>query len=245
MTDVDDDITVALTGMGLGAVLPADFPRTERSAAEAATIVERRRGVRALGKAVRALADSVAATECGSDELYRRAQEIDAITAGLSSETRRLGAAASVDDPITGVRMYVPFLGPGSPLIAPLDVSMREGVAEATVTLGAAYEGPPAHAHGGVSAMLLDHALGFVVASLGAPGVTRQLTVRYRRPVPLHAPLLVRARITDLPATGGMLAFAAISAASDPDVHLVEADGDFREISPELAVAVLRSYEPS
>jgi acyl-coenzyme A thioesterase PaaI-like protein len=55
----------------------------------------------------------------------------------------------------------------------------------ADLELGAAYEGPPGHVHGGVAALLLDHLMG-VTASAGAvPSVTGTLTLRYRRLTPL------------------------------------------------------------
>jgi acyl-coenzyme A thioesterase PaaI-like protein len=47
------------------------------------------------------------------------------------------------------------------------------------------------YGHGGVSAMLIDQLLGHAAAAAGHPGVTTDLSVRYRRPVPLDVPLRV------------------------------------------------------
>ena len=60
------------------------------------------------------------------------------------------------------------------------------GSAQATVHLGAAYEGPPGMVHGGVSALLLDHLMG-ETASAGFTRVTMTgtLTLRYVAPLPL------------------------------------------------------------
>jgi acyl-coenzyme A thioesterase PaaI-like protein len=51
--------------------------------------------------------------------------------------------------------------------------------------LGAAYEGPPHHVHGGVLALVLDQALGEAAAVFGGPGMTGRLTVHFRRATPL------------------------------------------------------------
>jgi acyl-coenzyme A thioesterase PaaI-like protein len=56
------------------------------------------------------------------------------------------------------------------------------------VTLGLPYQGPPGCVHGGISALLLDHALG--VANHWGPGpsgMTGTLTLRYRKPTALGA----------------------------------------------------------
>jgi acyl-coenzyme A thioesterase PaaI-like protein len=59
-------------------------------------------------------------------------------------------------------------------------------------------EGPPHSAHGGVIAGLFDELLGGGQRlNGGAPGMTGRLTVRYRRPTPLHADLELRVWIHD------------------------------------------------
>ena len=65
--------------------------------------------------------------------------------------------------------------------------------ASATFTLGAPYEGPPDHIHGGVIAMLLDQVMGMVPAFTNTPRMTAYLNVTYRRPSPLMAELEVEA----------------------------------------------------
>jgi len=65
-----------------------------------------------------------------------------------------------------------------------------DGRVWADVTLGAAYEGPPGHVHGGICALLLDHVLGATAHKPGKPAVTGTLTLRYElgtRLGPLHA----------------------------------------------------------
>jgi acyl-coenzyme A thioesterase PaaI-like protein len=58
------------------------------------------------------------------------------------------------------------------------------------------YDGPPGAAHGGIVAAYLDEILaGAVVRGTGKVGVTGELTVRYRRPVPTERAILGRARL--------------------------------------------------
>ena len=70
--------------------------------------------------------------------------------------------------------------------IAPPLVIARDGDRVHTdVDLGAAYEGPPGHVHGGVCALILDHVLGATAHLPGRPAFTGTLTVRYLRPTRL------------------------------------------------------------
>ena len=58
------------------------------------------------------------------------------------------------------------------------------------------YEGPPGAAHGGIVAACLDEILaGTVLRAAGRTGVTGELTVRYRRPVPTERALVGQGRL--------------------------------------------------
>lgn len=61
----------------------------------------------------------------------------------------------------------------------------EDGVVRARLTLGAAYEGPPGHVHGGVSALLLDHLMGETASQFRRFTATGTLTLRYVGPLPL------------------------------------------------------------
>jgi acyl-coenzyme A thioesterase PaaI-like protein len=74
----------------------------------------------------------------------------------------------------------------------------REGdEAVCRVTLGAAFEGAPGRAHGGVVAALMDETMGLVMSISATPAFTGRLTVTYRAPTPLGEPLEVRARLAE------------------------------------------------
>jgi uncharacterized protein (TIGR00369 family) len=53
------------------------------------------------------------------------------------------------------------------------------------------YSGPPGHCHGGIIASILDDAMGKVNKLHHVVALTREMTVEYLKPVPLHKPLRV------------------------------------------------------
>jgi uncharacterized protein (TIGR00369 family) len=55
------------------------------------------------------------------------------------------------------------------------------------------FTGPPAHAHGGIIAAILDEAMGKVNKLRAVVAMTREMKVEYLKPVPLHRPLTVEA----------------------------------------------------
>jgi len=56
--------------------------------------------------------------------------------------------------------------------------------------LGRRYQGPPGHAHGGIIATILDEAMGKVNKFRSVVALTKQIDIRYRRPVPLGQSLI-------------------------------------------------------
>jgi uncharacterized protein (TIGR00369 family) len=60
--------------------------------------------------------------------------------------------------------------------------------------LGKRYTGPPGHCHGGIIACILDDAMGKVNKLRQVIALTREMTVEYLKPVPLHEPLRVEGR---------------------------------------------------
>lgn len=68
------------------------------------------------------------------------------------------------------------------------------GETEAEVSVPEDYQGYPGVAHGGVIAAMLDEAAARAFLGPAAPRfmVTARLTIRYRRPVPVGVPLLLK-----------------------------------------------------
>src|SRR6476646_2523664 len=56
------------------------------------------------------------------------------------------------------------------------------------------YTGPPGHCHGGIIATILDDAMGKVNKLHHVIALTKEMTVEYLKPVPLHKPLHVEGR---------------------------------------------------
>jgi acyl-coenzyme A thioesterase PaaI-like protein len=210
-----------------------ELPAAERTA--------RRAVVGELGTALRDLVDAAVRTEVPADELAAVAAAARELAARLRAADRGLHEVASVDDPERGERWYSPVYGPGSPVAPPLEATdTPAGRATGRVVVGKAHEGPPGLVHGGVVATLLDHVLARAVRAAGRGGLTATLSVRYRRPVPLGAPLLLAAEAGEAdgrrtPAT------ARLVAEGDPGTVLAEAEGLFVALRPERSAEVFAS----
>lgn len=147
-----------------------------------------------LAAAARELAGSVVLTAVGETELEQATEQLEAVNARLR---RRLGETPPRPDLGPGGRMRAlgnPVIGEANPLAPPLDVDTGpDGTARVSFELGDVYEGPPGLVHGGICALILDHLLGSAGGAGGNPGMTADLSLRFRRPTPLRAPLTARA----------------------------------------------------
>jgi acyl-coenzyme A thioesterase PaaI-like protein len=167
---------------------PADDPRARREA----------------GRAVRRIGHALVGHDADEELLTELATTLGELTDRLDSgaprhrpieqvghrerETTERGAAIeSYDDR--------PFSGTASPWGVDLEVHRVGDEIEASVTLGAAHEGAPGRAHGGIVAGLFDDVFGFVLGIVQEPAFTGELTVRYERATPLHRALLCRGRL--------------------------------------------------
>lgn len=93
------------------------------------------------------------------------------------------------------VARHDPAAGPENAIAPPLAMHGNpDGSVSGTLSLGLPYQGPPGYVHGGISAMLLDHAFGLANHWAGKAGMTGTLTLRYRAPVPLFRPIEVWAK---------------------------------------------------
>jgi acyl-coenzyme A thioesterase PaaI-like protein len=125
-------------------------------------------------------------------------EAIDGLAEQLEAAADRLGRyeqkslfheQSVVSASAEGLARFSPVFGRLHPLAPPVRVTSIGRHVEATVSFGAAYEGPPGHAHGGFVAAALDELLGLTLVAQHVPGMTGRLTVHYRRPTPLHKPL--------------------------------------------------------
>jgi acyl-CoA thioesterase FadM len=200
-------------------------------------VTDRRAAIEELGEALRALVELSVATEAGAQEIRRAAAEVRRAAVPLADDTRGRTQLPTADDLLGGIRMYNPVSGVGSALAPPVHAEVLDGTVVGTCTLGLVYEGPPRYAHGGVSAMLLDHMLGYATTASGHPGMTVGLELRYRAPVPLQAPLRLTGRVTEV-RSRTVVAQGTIAAAAAPGEILVEATGTFVALNAEKARAL-------
>jgi acyl-coenzyme A thioesterase PaaI-like protein len=155
---------------------------------------ERRDAVVRLAAATRALADAVATTG------VERA-ELDEVSDAIEQLTRRL-AAVIEDDAYSGlivlpvdqskpetVMPLNPIIGHCSPVRPDVELRCVDGEVRGTATFTRRFVGPPGHAHGGISAMLADQLTAVAPLAVGVPTVTKSLTLRYLRALPLDEEL--------------------------------------------------------
>jgi Thioesterase superfamily len=145
--------------------------------------VERLRAVyQPLAESVRELVDATIRTEVDAAEVADIKAEIDAATARLRAQ--QIDGPFGVQYTTGGERMSWgnPVIGIRNPIAPPLMIERdASGAAFTDFYLGAPYEGPPGHVHGGVSALVLDHLLGEAASDSDKPRFTGTITMRYLR----------------------------------------------------------------
>jgi acyl-coenzyme A thioesterase PaaI-like protein len=177
-----------------------------------------------LATSVRRLIDATIRTEVEPEAVTSAAAKIDSVTSQLSAALMAgsFGQRAVGDG--QGPASGNVVIGVRNPSAPPLVVHHEsDGSVWTEFILGAAFEGPPGHVHGGVSAMILDHVLGATAHKPGWPAYTGTLTLRYHRPTPLQRPLRAEAWIESVQ---GVKTFAA-GKVSDADGATVSAEGIF------------------
>lgn len=178
-----------------------------------------------LAQSVRRLIDVSIRTHADEATVKSAIDKIDGAAAELESAALRdgsFGLEHSSDGELMAWGNVV--MGLRNPTAPPLVVHHEaDGFVWAEFVLGAAFEGPAGHVHGGVCAMLLDHVLGATAHKPGKPAVTGTLTVRYRRGTRLGRPLRAEAHVDRV---DGVKTFA-VGHIADDEGRTVEAEGIF------------------
>jgi acyl-coenzyme A thioesterase PaaI-like protein len=176
-----------------------------------------------LTASVRRLIDATIRTEVDAAAIAAATDKIEAATAYLNDslmpgsfgvQTARDGRSIALGNVVIGRR---------NPIAPPLVIDGADGDVHTDFVLGAAYEGPPGHVHGGVCALILDHILGATAHKPGNPAYTGTLTLRYRRGTPLGRPLRAQAHVDRIDGTKTF----AVGNITDSDGVTVEAEGVF------------------
>jgi acyl-coenzyme A thioesterase PaaI-like protein len=147
---------------------------------------------RELGGSLRRLLDVVVQTGAAPADLKAATAAIDELTTRLS--TPRVRTDHSIAD--GSYRTHLSLVGGLSHPVAPqLQIEVDGDVGRGEVVIGPVFQGGPGLVHGGVLALLIDHAMGCVAAGPGRPAMTVRLAMRYLRPTPLGVPLKVTVRL--------------------------------------------------
>jgi acyl-coenzyme A thioesterase PaaI-like protein len=151
--------------------------------------------MRRLADAGRLVIESMATTAAPHAVIERAAELIEAAARELEGHgtVRRyegFAESANAGGSPSPHFDHSPIMGMANPIAAPARIeSGGDGKIIMHMQFGSAYEGPPGSVHGGVVAAAFDEVLGMTQSLSGEPGMTGTLTVKYRRPTPLHRDL--------------------------------------------------------
>jgi acyl-coenzyme A thioesterase PaaI-like protein len=198
-----------------------EFSREDLTAADVDRL---RRTYQPLTRSVRELIDATIRTEVDAATVAEVTAQIDAATARLRSRQIPGPFGVRYTFEAGGMAWGNPVIGVRNPIAPPLVLHYDDsGKVWTDFHLGAAYEGPPGHVHGGVCAMVLDHVLGEAAScGLTRPAFTGTISCRYLRATRLGA-LHTEAAIDRI---DGVKTFA-VGHLADNEGVTVEAEGVF------------------
>ncbi len=177
-----------------------------------------------LTGSVRRLIDATIRTEVNAATMAAATAKIDSATAQLSDSMLPGSFGVQTGSDGQSIAWGNVVIGRRNPVAPPLVIQHgADGAVHTDFVLGAAYEGPPGHVHGGVCAMILDHVLGATAHQPGKPAYTGTLTLRYLRGTPLGQPMRAQAHVERIE---GAKTFAVGHIAGSDGVT-VEAEGVF------------------
>jgi acyl-coenzyme A thioesterase PaaI-like protein len=144
-----------------------------------------------LSAALRRLNAIVAASDVSDQELSEIASLVAQVDDRLESwaEVSRYPLGERLDGR-AGMFVNHPVIGALNPCAPPLVVVPDGQRLVGTATYGTPFEGPPGCVHGGHIAAGFDSMVVMTAGINGLAGLTRSLTIRYRRPAPLGVPLV-------------------------------------------------------
>jgi acyl-coenzyme A thioesterase PaaI-like protein len=185
---------------------------------------------RRLAAAMRVVIERLVTSDAPEDELSAAADALEQYAERLATHprlNRYEGFAETANAGDVGAFFdQSPLIGLANPLAPPMQLRAENQRIVGMARFGSAYEGPPGCVHGGCVAAAFDELLGFAQSLTGNPGMTGTLTVRYRRPTPLHTDLRFEARVVRVE---GRKIFTEGHAYAG-DMLTAEADGIFLSI---------------
>jgi acyl-coenzyme A thioesterase PaaI-like protein len=177
-----------------------------------------------LAASVRRLIDVTIRTDVSAATIAAAKRDVDTATARLSESMLPGSFGVQTDSEWRSRALGNVMIGARNPVAPPLVIHhSADGTVHTDFALGAAYEGPPGHVHGGVCALILDHVLGATAHRPGKPAYTGTLTLRYLRGTPLGQSLRAEAHVDRIE---GSKTFA-IGHIADENGVTVQAEGVF------------------
>ena len=152
-----------------------------------------------LAAAMRNINEALMDMDAHEDDLNAAAESVEQFAINL--EKTRTGhqhwgfAESSTAGTTRAMLDRSPIVGRGNPVAPPLTFTTEGDQVVGRGKFGLQYEGPPGSVHGGFVAAALDELLGMAQSLSGKAGMTGTLTVRYRKPTPLHVELAMAARV--------------------------------------------------
>ena len=215
---------------------PRVTAQTDRS------ISPRRDALRRIAAASRTLIEDLVGTDVPPDELFEMAEALEGLAQRVQQDRPRSiyeglaeVAMSGGEEPLEYFFDHSPLVGLANPLAPPIVIEVLDDMVVGRVTFGSVYEGPPGCVHGGFVAAAFDEVLGSAQTFSGAPGMTGRLTIHYRRPTPLHAPLLIEGRFDRIEGrkvftTGRIIADGNVTAEAEGLFISIDA-AKFRELA--------------
>jgi acyl-coenzyme A thioesterase PaaI-like protein len=184
-----------------------------------------RRTKHELAEATRRLVEAVALLDPDDGGFEDLVDDVQALASrvGAAPSLARYGGAAVSPHPNGALTERSGISGRSNPLAPPLRVRLDGDRTLGAAVYGDAYEGPPGCLHGGFVAAAFDDLLGCAQAASGSTGFTGTLTVRMRKPTPLHTRIDYEAGVTKV--SGRRIVCWGRSTAEG--VLLAEAEGIF------------------
>jgi hypothetical protein len=184
-----------------------------------------RRAKHELAEATRRLVEAVALLDPADGGFEGLVDEVQALASRVMAapSLARHGGSALSPHPNGALTERSGISGRSNPLAPPLRLRTDGDRTLGAAVYGDPYEGPPGCLHGGFVAAAFDDLLGVAQAASGSAGFTGTLTVRMRKPTPLHTRIDYEAGVTKV--SGRRIVCWGRSSADG--VLLAEAEGIF------------------
>lgn len=189
-----------------------------------------------LAAQIRRLITSSVAGRLSDEEMRRAAGRLCEVADRLDSAAAPGRSPRYFPDPEGDPQDFFsasPVIGFANPVAPPVLLKAHGGELRGSAWFDYQYEGPPGYVHGGVIAKVFDELLGSANILAGHPAMTGTLTIRYRRPTPLRAPIRMEARFVSR--NGRRI--KTYAAMYHEDTLTAEADGVFVSVPPKSARA--------